>query len=116
MTADPQQLGSDDGRMRSQLRLVRSPLEPEGPISPVPVRSDDARIRRLEARIRAQLESLLAHDPGVRLGRDPENLHQLRVAGRRLRTFLAVGRGLVDADWARELKAPLRQLGRASGA
>ena len=40
-----------------------------------------------------QARRLLLHDPGVRLGSDPEDLHQLRVATRRLRAFLRAGRG-----------------------
>ena len=39
-----------------------------------------------------QARRLLLHDPGVRLGSDPEDLHQLRVATRRLRAFLRAGR------------------------
>ena len=38
-----------------------------------------------------QARRLLLHDPGVRLGSDPEDLHQLRVATRRLRAFLRAG-------------------------
>src|SRR4051812_9998274 len=32
-----------------------------------------------------QLHEILAHDPGTRLGADPEDLHRVRVAARRLR-------------------------------
>lgn len=81
----------------------------------VPVRSENAEIQRLEERIAAQLRSLLAHDAGTRLASDPENLHQLRVASRRVRAFLRVARELVDADWAGEINGSLRELGRASG-
>jgi CHAD domain-containing protein len=35
---------------------------------------------------------LLAHDPGVRLGREPESLHQMRVATRQLRAVLRAAR------------------------
>jgi CHAD domain-containing protein len=58
---------------------------------------------------------LLAHDPGARRGDDPEDLHQLRVACRRLRAFLRVGRRLVDDEWSRPLRAELRWLGSALG-
>jgi CHAD domain-containing protein len=106
--------GSGDDVPERISSLLRA-LADGGDLRRVPVRSDDPRIRRLESRVRTQLDALRAHDPGVRVGADPENLHQLRVAARRLRTFLAVARDLVDAEWARELKAPLRDLGRASG-
>jgi CHAD domain-containing protein len=58
---------------------------------------------------------VLAHDPGTRLGEDPEDLHQLRVATRRLRAFLRAGRPLLDAEWAEALRAELAWLGGALG-
>lgn len=62
-----------------------------------------------------QYRQLLAHDPGTRRGDDPEDLHQLRVATRRLRAFLRCARRLVDADWAESLRAELGWLGGALG-
>ena len=64
-----------------------------------PVRARDApegasRRQALRAALRAQAE-LLAHDPGTRLGSDPEELHQLRVATRRLRAYLRAGSELL---------------------
>ena len=63
-----------------------------------------------------QYEQLLAHDPGTRLGTDPEDLHQMRVAARRARAFLRAARPLLDVDWANELRAELGWLGAALGA
>jgi len=59
----------------------------------------------------AEYRALLTHDPGTRRGNDPEDLHQLRVATRRLRAFLRAARPLVDADWATSLRAELGWLG-----
>jgi CHAD domain-containing protein len=59
---------------------------------------------------------LIAHDPGVRLGVDPEEIHQTRVATRRLRADLRTFRPLLDAAWASELRAELRWLGGELGA
>ena len=59
----------------------------------------------------AEYRALLAHDPGTRRGDDPEDLHQLRVAIRRLRAFLRAARQLVDHDWAEALRAELGWLG-----
>ena len=84
-------------------------------LQPVPVRSDNAEIRRLEKQIGVQRWSLVRHEPGVRHALDPENLHQLRVACRRLRAHLRVARSLVDPAWASEITTVLRELGRASG-
>jgi CHAD domain-containing protein len=80
----------------------------------VPVRSSDPQIRRLEDHVAKQHQSLLRYDVGTRIGSDPESLHQLRVAARRLRAFLGVARDLVDSEWAGEIKEGMRDLGRAS--
>jgi CHAD domain-containing protein len=71
-----------------------------------------AGLRRLTA---AQYEAVLANDPGVRLGKDIEALHQLRVATRRARALLRAARGLVAAEWAEPLRAELKWLGGLLG-
>ena len=80
----------------------------------VPARSADRDVRRLEERIAEQHHALVKYDVGVRIASDPESLHQLRVASRRLRAFLSVARDLVDEEWARDIKGGMRELGRAS--
>jgi CHAD domain-containing protein len=85
------------------------------PLLPMPPLSPDQGAIRLRAMIETQRRALLEHDPGTRLGEDPENLHQHRVAARRTRAFLRASRGYVDPDWARSLSDPLRELGRATG-
>ena len=59
----------------------------------------------------AQCRQLVDHDPGTRLGTDPEDLHQMRVATRRARAFLRSARELVDPEWAEGLRAELGWLG-----
>jgi CHAD domain-containing protein len=58
---------------------------------------------------------VVAHDPGTRLGRDPEELHQMRVATRRLRAFLRAARPLLDEEWAESLRAEAGWLGSVLG-
>ena len=58
-----------------------------------------------------EYRALLAHDPGTRRGDDPEDLHQLRVATRRLRAFLRAAHRLVDPDWGASLRAEVGWLG-----
>ena len=70
----------------------------------------------LQTMIRRQYDEILAHDPGTRLGSDPESLHKLRVAVRRLRAFLRVSRSILDREWTDELRAELKWLGGALGA
>jgi CHAD domain-containing protein len=62
-----------------------------------------------------QHRRMLLHDPGTRLGADPEDLHQLRVATRRSRAFLRVARPLVDRAWAETLRGELAWLGSSLG-
>ncbi len=62
-----------------------------------------------------QRRRLLLHDPGTRLGADIEDLHQLRVATRRLRAFLRAGRPLLDHDWVESLRDEIGWLGRELG-
>jgi CHAD domain-containing protein len=72
-------------------------------------------VAHLQARLREQFYELLAHDPGVRLGGDPEDLHQLRVAVRRLRALLRAGRPLLVDEWVVQLRDELAWLGRELG-
>jgi CHAD domain-containing protein len=69
----------------------------------------------LGAALAEQHGRLLDHDPGTRLGQDPEDLHQMRVATRRARAFLRAARDLLKPDWAEGLRAELGWLGSALG-
>ncbi len=88
-------------------------------VSPPPERSPlprDASPHQVVATALAkQRARLLAHDPGTRLGGDPEDLHQMRVATRRARAFLRAAKPIVDLHWADELRAELGWLGSALG-
>jgi CHAD domain-containing protein len=59
---------------------------------------------------------LLRHDAGVRLGEDPEQVHQARVATRRLRSDLRTFRDVLDPEWAGGLRDELKWLGHELGA
>lgn len=69
----------------------------------------------LQSALREQHRRLLTHDPGTRLGSDPEDLHQMRVATRRARAFLRAARPLLDQEWAEPLRAELGWLGSELG-
>lgn len=64
----------------------------------------------------ASVGRFLAHEPGVRAGGDPEDVHQARVACRRMRSDLRTFRDFVDTEWATDLRAELRWLGGELGA
>ena len=86
-------------------RVLRIPGEP----------APNAPLEALRARLRAQLRAILANDPGTRLGRDPESLHDMRVATRRARALLRTGAPLYSNDIA-ALETELRWLGEKLGA
>jgi CHAD domain-containing protein len=64
----------------------------------------------------ASVERLLAHEDGVRRGDDPEDVHQARVATRRMRSDLRTFADFVFDPWATDLRAELRWLGGELGA
>jgi CHAD domain-containing protein len=108
-------LDEGQGVPRKLEALLRTVIR-GGELVRVPVRSPDPQIRRLEQQVAKQHHSLVRHDVGTRIASDPESLHELRVASRRVRAFLTVARDLVDGEWAKEIKEGMRDLGRASNA
>jgi len=85
------------------------------PLVPGPPLSREPGAARLREMLEEQRRALVVHDPGSRLGEDPENLHQHRVAARRTRAFLYATRAFVDPDWRQGLIDDLRGLGRVTG-
>ena len=75
----------------------------------------DDPFERLRTLLRVQLRQVLAHDPGTRLGVDPESLHDMRVAVRRSRALLRAGRTLIGSDTT-ALADELKWLGGVLGA
>src|SRR3954452_18308347 len=58
---------------------------------------------------------LVRHDPGVRLGDDPEDVHQARVATRRLRSDLRTFRRLLDEEWVAAVRGELKWIAAELG-
>ena len=93
------------GRMRMQPEdFGRTRIEPPDTIGQVGL-----------AVLRRQCAALLAHEPGTRLGDDIEELHDMRVASRRLRAAIALFREHLPAD-AERLRPELAWLGQTIGA
>jgi CHAD domain-containing protein len=61
------------------------------------------------------VRALVRHDAGVRADEDLEDVHQMRVATRRLRSHLRTFLPLLEADWTQALRADLQELGTALG-
>ncbi|HZN15028.1 MAG TPA: CYTH and CHAD domain-containing protein [Acidimicrobiales bacterium] len=70
----------------------------------------------VRAAIARSVSKLLHHDPGVRLGDDIEQVHQARVATRRLRSDLRTFRTLVDEAWGADLREQVSWLADLLGA
>jgi CHAD domain-containing protein len=58
---------------------------------------------------------LFRHEPGVRLGEDPEAVHQARVGIRRVRSTLRTFKPLLDQDWVGRLRDELKWLANLLG-
>ncbi len=69
----------------------------------------------IRAALAASVLRLFRHDPGVRLGEDPEEVHQARVATRRLRSDLRTFDEFLDASAVEPIREELAWLGRALG-
>jgi CHAD domain-containing protein len=98
-----------DGRPKVFRALGFFPVEPRVPPRWAPP------LEHVRAMVAVQVAELIAHDPGTRLGEDPEELHKARVATRRLRAFLRAARPLLDPGWTETLRAELSWLGGALG-
>jgi CHAD domain-containing protein len=93
--------GAHDASSATKLdRALGPPAEPE---------------TELGRAIAAQLRAVLAHEVGLRLAPEDEDVHQLRVAMRRLRAYLRAARPLLDESWSEPLRAELQELGRTLG-
>jgi len=70
---------------------------------------------RIRARLQAQFNQMLLHDPGTRLGRDSEALHQMRVATRRMRALFRAVRSFLDPEWTQKIRKEVGWIGSLLG-
>ncbi|WP_410668813.1 CHAD domain-containing protein [Amycolatopsis sp. cmx-4-68] len=94
--------------------LSRTPAELGLPDAPVEARPADPAAHHVRAKLDREIRALLAHEPGTRSGADPEDLHQMRVALRRMRSVLKLSGRLVG-DGAEPVRAELGWLGQSLG-
>lgn len=87
------------------------------PADCTPLKTDRARsvTEVLSAAIGEATQALIANDSGARLGDDPEAVHQMRVATRKVRSHLRTFRKLVDEPWSTGLREELQWLGGLLG-
>lgn len=99
-----------DGRPKLFRALSLVTFSPEPPPS-----SDAPALAHVKWALARHVRWLLAHDPGARLGRESESLHQMRVATRQLRAILRAAKPLLVPEWADSLRDELRWLGQLLG-
>lgn len=66
--------------------------------------------------LRFHFDRMLRHEAGARLGEDPEALHDMRVATRRLRSAMALFRAYLSPRYLWPCTSGLRELGHVLGA
>jgi CHAD domain-containing protein len=90
--------GAPDNTPKVVRALGPRALEPL-PGTVAAVRPDSTIGEVVQTAVGNALARIVAHDPGVRMGDDPEDIHQARVGTRRLRSDLRTFRPLLDRDW-----------------
>jgi CHAD domain-containing protein len=78
--------------------------------SPDADRRPATELAQIQGMISDQFRSMIRHDPGTRLGDDPEDLHQHRVGIRKLRSLLGSAR-MLEPEWAGALRTELEWIG-----
>jgi CHAD domain-containing protein len=100
-------------------KLVRAlgPRAASPPDVEVAQLDEDATVAEVVRReLASSVVRLLRHDAGVRLGEDPEAVHQARVATRRVRSALRTFRHVIEPDWGRSLRDRSKGVADALGA
>jgi len=91
-------------------------LDPPDLASPPPLDFASIPLDVLRGAVASSTARLIAYDSGVRLGTDSEDVHQARVATRRLRSDLRTFQAVVDPAWSEALREELRWMGERLGA
>ena len=107
---------ADEDQASKLVRALGGRATAAAEVDPVPLAPSSTAGELVRHTIAVSVASLMRHDPGVRLGDDPEDVHRARVATRRLRSQLRTFRGLLDPEWATGLRNDLRWLGTGLGA
>jgi CHAD domain-containing protein len=111
-----EEAGAVVGEARPKLVRAIGPRAAEpADVVPVQVKRNASMAEVIRAAIAHGYQRLLAHDLGVRLDEDPEDVHQARVATRRLRSDLRTFREFLPAGWAAETRAELGWVAEALG-
>src|SRR5438046_7891999 len=81
-----------------------------------PARVGSEALARIVAALGEQIDAIRGHTAGARRGTDPEDVHEMRTAARRLRAILRAARLGLDRAWVGAIRRELDWLGRKLGA
>ncbi len=99
----------------SQSKFERGLAAAAGGRKHAPIRPDDPMSEAGRKTLRLHFERILAHEPGTRLGTDIEELHDMRVATRRMRAAFGIFEPYFDPAAIKPFLQGLRRTGRALG-
>jgi CHAD domain-containing protein len=108
--------GAVQGEFAAKVTHALGPLatEPSDLPEPPDVKRGASAASVVAYSLASGVRRLIAHDAPVRRA-EPDAVHQMRVACRRLRSDLRTFRPLVEPDWAQGLRDELKWLGSALG-
>ncbi|WP_447970979.1 CHAD domain-containing protein [Nitrospira sp. M1] len=104
--------GAEEGNGRPQLSQALDLKYPERPHT-LPASAHSGAYVQL--RLQQQLDEILRHDPGTRLGHNREHLHQMRVATRRSRAILRTIQPLSNSTWNSTIRREIGWLASTLG-
>jgi CHAD domain-containing protein len=102
------------GKGKARRRRRTTPADLGLGEEPPQTRPDDSVATHVRAQLDVQVRELLAREHGTRSGTDPEDLHQMRVAVRRIRSVLKLS-GALLGPMAEPVRAELGWLGQSLG-
>jgi len=85
-------------------------------VAPLPVTPDSPAREVIRSVLSESVAAILRNDPLVRATKDPEAVHQARVATRRLRSHMRTFGPLLEPEWTDPLRSELGWLAMALGA
>jgi CHAD domain-containing protein len=108
--------GAQPGDNKAKVVRALGPRAEQGTDVVIPKLGSAATVAEVvSASIGSGLTRMIRHDPGVRLGDDPEHVHQARVGTRRLRSDLRTFSPLLDSSRLDRIRNELKWFGTALG-
>ena len=106
--------GAPDATPKLVRALGARALEP-AELAPVDLSGKPSAAEVIRTVFVGSVTRILRHDAGVRIGDDPEDIHQARVGTRRLRSDLRTFSALLVDEWADPIRTELKWLAAALG-